>query len=1080
MPPEQVRGSAVITSRADVFALGAVLFECLVGRPAFEGATAHAILAKILSGELPRLCDHRPDTPAVIETLLSRMLAHDPADRLSDGAAVVAAISGLLSDTPRLTAALTETPPVSNRSRAARSCVYAHTAGAGAILEAAVRAAAELGAEIRALGGGVMATFAAAVIAEAAQRAAHCALVMREVDSRLALSIVTSRGDEPSSDVERDVTLASARVAAGPGEIRLDTATARCLSGVFLVSGTGAHCTLLGHRGASRADNDMLLGRARETAALEGGLAAVIEDQRAHVVIVLGGAGMGKSKLLDELGVRARRHDQALNVISARADRPTSTTPFAIVAQLLRGHIDADSDVLTSSRQVFRAAMLARGLGELDAEFCCELAGFRASEDAPELADARRDPLIMADGFRSGWLSFLQSVLELGPLVLLVDDLHLVDPPSLHFLTIALEQLADERLLIVGTARAEDATMTAIFEKYGPELVALRPLRPHLARQLVAALVPGMLAPALDRLVERAAGNPLCLCELARLGDDLQSAESLFAAIQLRMSRLAPSVQRVLRAGSVFGMRFRPTGIAALLGGSERDDFVRAALDVALAEHFVTAIEPSDADAQWSFASALTQEAAYDTLPPAERRAAHAAAGGWLEARSGEDSSIIAWHFERGEAPARALPHYVASARAALRGRELERAMALTQSALECAPAGSELASVLVLRAEAALAQGNVDECKQASLRGMDAASRGSLAWLTAAGLLITSAGQRGDNDELVRYAERVRDQPPEPEAVGAHTVCLCRAASQVYALGRFPLARELVRRAEHGAGKDLLGRAWVHRVRAGLHLVDDEYDLGIDSYRDAVQMHAAAGDLRGACQARILKASFHVFAGDFEDGETELDVAEGMARRSGADYFVWWASYTRGKILALAAEPVRAREQLERVRSALATSPRIVAGTHIYLALAALRAADFLWAETEARGGLRAHAAPSTQAQAYAVLARALVGLGRPSAALEAAEQATEILASVGRVEENESVIHLARIEALLQCGREQDARSCAQVAIDRLVRIAKGLRTPSRRQGFFERVESHGTTMRFAHELGVRVDVGLGLGGV
>src|SRR5262245_36740079 len=55
MAPEQARSAAQLDARADVFALGCVLFECLSGRPAFTGANVMAILAKILLDEVPRL-----------------------------------------------------------------------------------------------------------------------------------------------------------------------------------------------------------------------------------------------------------------------------------------------------------------------------------------------------------------------------------------------------------------------------------------------------------------------------------------------------------------------------------------------------------------------------------------------------------------------------------------------------------------------------------------------------------------------------------------------------------------------------------------------------------------------------------------------------------------------------------------------------------------------------------------------------------------------------------------------------------------------------------------------------------------
>src|SRR4030095_6392764 len=55
MAPEQARGDRNVDARADVFSLGCVLFECIVGRPAFVGEGIAAVLAKVLLEEVPLL-----------------------------------------------------------------------------------------------------------------------------------------------------------------------------------------------------------------------------------------------------------------------------------------------------------------------------------------------------------------------------------------------------------------------------------------------------------------------------------------------------------------------------------------------------------------------------------------------------------------------------------------------------------------------------------------------------------------------------------------------------------------------------------------------------------------------------------------------------------------------------------------------------------------------------------------------------------------------------------------------------------------------------------------------------------------
>ena len=90
MAPEQIADASSVRPPTDVFALGAVLHECLAGRPAFEGKDVLEVLAKVSSGVRPRL--GRPDVPAWLEKTLERALALDPGERFSDGASLARAL----------------------------------------------------------------------------------------------------------------------------------------------------------------------------------------------------------------------------------------------------------------------------------------------------------------------------------------------------------------------------------------------------------------------------------------------------------------------------------------------------------------------------------------------------------------------------------------------------------------------------------------------------------------------------------------------------------------------------------------------------------------------------------------------------------------------------------------------------------------------------------------------------------------------------------------------------------------------------------------------------------------------------
>ena len=91
LAPEQAVGGRV-DGRADLYALGCVLFALLTGRPPFSGPTAVATMMMHSRDDVPDVREHRPDTPAWLAALVGGLLAKEPQDRPADAAEVVAAL----------------------------------------------------------------------------------------------------------------------------------------------------------------------------------------------------------------------------------------------------------------------------------------------------------------------------------------------------------------------------------------------------------------------------------------------------------------------------------------------------------------------------------------------------------------------------------------------------------------------------------------------------------------------------------------------------------------------------------------------------------------------------------------------------------------------------------------------------------------------------------------------------------------------------------------------------------------------------------------------------------------------------
>ena len=90
MAPEQLDDARTAGPQADVFALGAVLYECLAGRPAFHGDSVLDVIARMTSGSLERM--GRPGVPEWLEAIVVRALAPDPRARFVTGAALARAL----------------------------------------------------------------------------------------------------------------------------------------------------------------------------------------------------------------------------------------------------------------------------------------------------------------------------------------------------------------------------------------------------------------------------------------------------------------------------------------------------------------------------------------------------------------------------------------------------------------------------------------------------------------------------------------------------------------------------------------------------------------------------------------------------------------------------------------------------------------------------------------------------------------------------------------------------------------------------------------------------------------------------
>jgi tRNA A-37 threonylcarbamoyl transferase component Bud32 len=136
MSPEQAMGDRVLTPRSDVYALGAMTYEMLLGEPPFTGPTAQSIVAKVMTEEPAPIRPRRRSVPEAVEAAVLTALEKLPADRFATAADFVAAMAADRATIKTLTRSRTGGRPGASPGRrralvAAGVAIAALAAGAG-------------------------------------------------------------------------------------------------------------------------------------------------------------------------------------------------------------------------------------------------------------------------------------------------------------------------------------------------------------------------------------------------------------------------------------------------------------------------------------------------------------------------------------------------------------------------------------------------------------------------------------------------------------------------------------------------------------------------------------------------------------------------------------------------------------------------------------------------------------------------------------------------------------------------------------------------------------------------------------
>jgi len=459
------------------------------------------------------------------------------------------------------------------------------------------------------------------------------------------------------------------------------------------------------------ATGPVFVGRERELRDLAQ-LLGQAADGRGSLVLLGGQAGIGKTRTAEELAALARR--QGLRVLWGRCHEGDGAPPYWLWAEVLRSSVPGRHPEALAAALGGRAAEISQFVPEL-----------RERLPGPPPA-APLDPEAARFRLFEAVADLLRRAAAAQPTLLVLDDLHWADKPSLMLLQFLTRQLRDTPVLVLGAYRDAEVgrrhplndVLASLSRERITSRVTLQGLEaPEVARFIEAAtgVPPGPLAAAVHARTE---GNPFFVRELVRL---LEAEGRLDAAEELGWSgvpstvrevvgrarnRLSGGADHLLNHAAVIGREFDAELLGRLLGSP--DDQLVEALEEVLASGLVA--EDPRLVGGYRFSHDLVREAVYGELSTIRRAAMHRQIGQAIEVlRTGcldRHYASLARHFllaaRGGHDLPRAVEYAMLAADQATAALAYEEAIGHCERALralrQAAPADHATACRLLLR----------------------------------------------------------------------------------------------------------------------------------------------------------------------------------------------------------------------------------------------------------------------------------------------------------------------------------------------------------------------------------------------
>lgn len=693
--------------------------------------------------------------------------------------------------------------------------------------------------------------------------------------------------------------------------------------------------------GASVADAPMV-GREQELSRV-GELLEQVRSGRPGGVLFVADAGLGKSRLLEEVSAKAKA--AGLAVAAARARR-VGAGQLEVLRDLFLSLVDGAPVGADVDTRLGHLTQL--GVQLADVQRLKQLVGTAAAPPGHEPDERKKlDAAAVTQAFKDvAW--------KRGGLCVVVDDAHLADQTSLGLLAELIAQAGRSQLAVVASARPVELVR-------GLERLPrkdLKPLAPGEVKQVVEQQLAGPLPDAVvETVVTRSEGSPFVARELARTLVDtgvLQLQGGVWRAsqtnvgatlplsvaqlFQARFDALSTGARQLLRAGAVHGRVFPLELAAAALGQRAQD--LQAAVTECTRRGFLEHVESPPGCL--GFKAELFQQSVLAGLPDAERRGLHRGLGEALEkglpSGDAHPAEAMARHFEAAGHRRKASTYFSAAAERLVNRNAFAAATDSYLKAIRLVEADLVAAQVsdagawghyLELAAKTAAVQGVVsppaaldlvDEALKKTPSSVPERLRGEC--LRQRGALLLKLGRPAEAEAALTQAldAQAKDLSPDARAAIELDVSQAREARGDFGAATLLLLEALKRVAGLKlADRDLLWRTLNQLGR--LHLKTGQAAKAKEFFENAVaqarQVRSGVGETRALCNLAGAVAA----GGDAKAAEKHFLDALALAQGAHDRIDLARIEFNLGKLAAAQGRTAEARTRLE---AALALSTQV------------------------------------------------------------------------------------------------------------------------------------------------------------